>query len=1111
MGLSEKIAEIEKEISRTQKNKATEYHLGQLRSKLVKYTKQLQESSDKVQSNDDELESNIKAESEKKAPAPVMPTEKKEYRSMKTRFSTLDLVALLPELEERLRGARVSQVYDIDNKTYLIKLSWTTIEMDAKAEDEDESNKVVLLLESGIRIHLTEFAWPKSPAPSGFTMKLRKHLKNKRLQHIRQLGVDRMIDIQFGTGEAAYHIVLELYDRGNIVIADHEWTILNILRPRKVGENEDVKLMVREKYPVYLARTKDDYAMLTNEQIKTVMSASKPSDNLRKVFNPKVLFGAALLEHCFIEVGLPENSKVKDASVELVRSALLKATDIMESIANNKGNKGLIIQKEDERLVKLNDDGTSNKVLTFLEFHPMLFNQHLSRMSHGLSFQELPSFDRAIDMFFSSIEGQKIDSKAIMAERDALKKLDNIKRDHEKRIEALASIQATDEKKASLIELNSDLVERALAIMRSAVANQISWTEISQLLKEAQTDGDPVACSIKGLNLEKNQFVLQLTDPYDQSEPVQVNIDLDLTSYANARKYYDRKRVAAKKEHKTIDASSRALKSAEQKTKQTLKEVAIKTSISKARRTYWFEKFFWAISSENYLMIAGRDAQQNELIVKRYMRPGDIYVHADLHGAASVVVKNTYPGQEIPPRTLEEAATLAISYSNAWEAKIVTRSWWVFPEQVSKTAPSGEYLTVGSFMIRGRKNYLPLSQLILGFGFLFKLDDESAEKHENERREKLNAVSEEPIQDGHEAEREIEVDEKSDEEESKLPATRVRAVSINEDEDPRIHAFTGDDQEEILQPMEVRVRKQKVLQKSKQKAKKAAHNNKPLPEAPVVPYADKNVNEPKPNQGPKRGQKSKLKKMKEKYKFQDDEERQLRMALLGSTVQKGNQNDNKKETKSKKQDRHMQDLKERIHELELKQRSKPAVDAIETNEKQQSDVGDVNGNDGKEENGAIDEVNDEQLSETDSSPQTNDDAEDAAAIDDEAQQEEDDHESDDEEVTTNTGDNAHLRLLNTMTGIPQAEDTLLFCIPVVAPYSSLAAYKFKVKVLPGTNRRGKAAKTALHLFVTDKTCTPREKDLLKATKDMDISRNLPAKLKITATNLAAAYKSKKKG
>ncbi|PAV61174.1 hypothetical protein WR25_26535 [Diploscapter pachys] len=47
MGIVEKIQEIEREISRTQKNKATEYHLGILKAKLAKYRQQLLEPSGK--------------------------------------------------------------------------------------------------------------------------------------------------------------------------------------------------------------------------------------------------------------------------------------------------------------------------------------------------------------------------------------------------------------------------------------------------------------------------------------------------------------------------------------------------------------------------------------------------------------------------------------------------------------------------------------------------------------------------------------------------------------------------------------------------------------------------------------------------------------------------------------------------------------------------------------------------------------------------------------------------------------------------------------------------------------------------------------------------------
>jgi predicted ribosome quality control (RQC) complex YloA/Tae2 family protein len=65
---------------------------------------------------------------------------------------------------------------------------------------------------------------------------MRKHLKNKRLESLTQVGMDRIIDLQFGSGQAAYHIMLEVYDRGNIILTDHEMIILYVLRPHTEGD-----------------------------------------------------------------------------------------------------------------------------------------------------------------------------------------------------------------------------------------------------------------------------------------------------------------------------------------------------------------------------------------------------------------------------------------------------------------------------------------------------------------------------------------------------------------------------------------------------------------------------------------------------------------------------------------------------------------------------------------------------------------------------------------------------------------------------------------------------------------------------------------------------------
>merc|ERR1719225_2441553 len=223
-----------------------------------------------------------------------------------------------------------------------------------------------------------------------------------------------------------------------------------------------------------------------------------------------------------------------------------------------------------------------------------------------------------------------------------------------------------------------------------------------------------------------------------------IEIDLSLSAQANARKYFVQKKSAAVKEKKTVEAGGVALKSAEKKTKQQLKEMSKIATINKARKVFWFEKFFWFISSENYLVIGGKDAQQNELLVKRYMKPTDVYVHADLHGAATVVVKNPTAGP-VPPKSLTEAGQFAVCFSAAWDSKVLTAAYWVYPDQVSKTAPTGEYLTVGSFMIRGKKNFLPPATLIMGFGFLFKLEESSVERHKGER--KVKGVDDQPEAD----------------------------------------------------------------------------------------------------------------------------------------------------------------------------------------------------------------------------------------------------------------------------------------------------------------------------------------------------------------------------
>lgn len=58
--------------------------------------------------------------------------------------------------------------------------------------------------------------------------------------------------------------------------------------------------------------------------------------------------------------------------------------------------------------------------------------------------------------------------------------------------------------------MNLDLVERAILVIRSAIASAMDWGDIELLVKDAQGRGDPVAMAIQGLKLKTNEITLLL-------------------------------------------------------------------------------------------------------------------------------------------------------------------------------------------------------------------------------------------------------------------------------------------------------------------------------------------------------------------------------------------------------------------------------------------------------------------------------------------------------------------------------------------------------------------------------------------------------------------------
>ncbi|KAK7303643.1 hypothetical protein RJT34_14554 [Clitoria ternatea] len=1123
---------------------------------------------------------------------------------VKGRMNTADVAAEVKCLR-RLIGMRCSNVYDLSPKTYVFKL------MNSSGVSESgESEKVLLLMESGFRLHTTIYMRDKSNTPSGFTLKLRKHIRTRRLEDVRQLGYDRIILFQFGLGENANYVILELYAQGNILLTDSSFTVMTLLRSHR-DDDKGLAIMSRHRYPTESCRV---FEHTTIEKLQTALMSSKEDDNdesvkvnengtnasnvakgkqgthkggkssatLKIVLGEALGYGPALSEHIILDAGLIPNTKVPkdrkwdDATVQALVQAIAKFEDWMLDIISGETVPEGYILMQNKNLGKdssISQPGSVSQI--YDEFCPILLNQFKSR-----DYTKFETFDAALDEFYSKIESQRAEQQQKNKENSAAQKLNKIRQDQENRVHALRREADHCVRMAELIEYNLEDVDAAILAVRVALAKGMNWDDLARMVKEEKKAGNPVAGLIDKLHLERNCMTLLLSNNLDEMDDDEktlpadkVEVDLALSAHANARRWYEMKKKQESKQEKTVTAHEKAFKAAERKTRLQLNQEKTVATISHMRKIHWFEKFNWFISSENYLVISGRDAQQNEMIVKRYMSKGDLYVHADLHGASSTVIKNHKPAQPVPPLTLNQAGCFTVCHSQAWDSKIVTSAWWVYPHQVSKTAPTGEYLTVGSFMIRGKKNFLPPHPLIMGFGLLFRLDESSLGSHLNERRvrgeeETIDDYEENgPLEEKSDSEFESDVTDVKSVADSKkngnlsaesckplledFPADssktslgiidaetavsqdfNVKDTSIVERE--KLSDIDGNGLASVTPQLEELIDRAlglgSVAKSSKSygiensendlgsehhfEQSKTAVRDKPyiskaerrkLKKEQKHGEADSNVEHGKDEskvkdtstnlpakevqnstkgggQKTSRGQKGKLKKIKEKYADQDEEERSIRMALLASS----GKSTKKEETPSGNEamDKGKKLSSGPVEAPKICYKCKKAGHLSRDCKEQPDNLLHSHANAEAEEN-----------------PNTS--ATDTSQADRVAMEEDDINEIGEEEKEK-------LNDVDYLTGNPLPNDILLYAVPVCGPYSAVQSYKYRVKIIPGPAKKGKAAKTAMNLFSHMSEATNREKELMKACTDPELVASIIGNVKISAAGLTQLKQKQKK-
>jgi predicted ribosome quality control (RQC) complex YloA/Tae2 family protein len=185
---------------------------------------------------------------------------------------------------------------------------------------------------------------------------------------------------------------------------------------------------------------------------------------------------------------------------------------------------------------------------------------------------------------------------------------------------------------------------------------------------------------------------------------MQITLNLKKKLEQTANEYFESAKKARKKAEKAREIVLKFKKELEDlEKKQQLMEER-KAEVKMKRPMEWYEKFRWFISSEGFLCIGGRDATSNEVIVKKHTDKNDVLFHTEAPASPFFAIKTE--GKKPTDITMQEVADATASFSRAWKLGVsATEAYAISPEQISKQAPSGEYMPKGAFMIRGKRTY----------------------------------------------------------------------------------------------------------------------------------------------------------------------------------------------------------------------------------------------------------------------------------------------------------------------------------------------------------------------------------------------------------------------
>lgn len=491
--------------------------------------------------------------------------------------------------------------------------------------------------------------------PNRLQKRLRSDLLRLKLKKIEQIGSERIAYFTFEGFGKELIIVGEFFGDGNILLCNNEMKILALQHSIDVRHR---KLGVGLEYVPPPTSGLDIFKITESnfEELKT-------SDLTGAKWIGRTLGLPKKYAEGIFEIAKIDSKKIgSDFTSQEIEKIYKTTKDIVTDVISGNHEPVIIRNEKTEVLpVNLGRDGENvTKVNSFIEGLDVVFTEDI--VAKGKSIQSSGS-DKKIKDLQSQIAEQEKAIETVKEKSNYITKVAN-----------------------SLYEM----VSKGILSIEEPKAKEILEGLNAKITKE------------KGIS-----FIVI----HDQK--IQINTESSLQSIASVL-FNEAKR------------QSGAIKSIEQikeNTKKKLEKLQNRTESEKnsvtvldIRKKNWYERYRWFFTSDGLLAIGGRDAASNSAVVRKHLGKNDRIFHGEIHGSPFFILKDA---DNAPDSSMNEVAHATACFSRAWrEGLYGMKTYWVNPDQVKKSAPSGQFLPKGSFTIEGKRNFIGVPSLKLAVGII---------------------------------------------------------------------------------------------------------------------------------------------------------------------------------------------------------------------------------------------------------------------------------------------------------------------------------------------------------------------------------------------------------